>query len=67
MSDTRTVEIESTPAFSGALLGAIAPLWTDQMRAAGGSYALPISVYAALALAAAPLVASVRPSKADAG
>ena len=50
-----------------SLLGALAPLWTDQMRAAGGSYALPISVYAALALAAAPLIASVRPSKADAG
>ncbi|NYI23202.1 MFS transporter [Sphingobium indicum] len=50
-----------------SLLGALAPLWTDQMRAAGGGYGLPISVYAALALAAAPLIASVRPSKADAG
>ncbi|KEQ53954.1 MFS transporter [Sphingobium chlorophenolicum] len=49
------------------LLGAMAPMLTDQMRAAGGGYGLPIWVYAAMALAAAPVIALVRPSKADAG
>ncbi|AEG50749.1 major facilitator superfamily MFS_1 [Sphingobium chlorophenolicum L-1] len=48
------------------LLGALAPMLTDQMRAAGG-HGLPIWVYAAMALAAAPVIAMVRPSKADAG
>lgn len=50
-----------------SLVGALAPLWTDQMRAAGGGYGLPVSVYAALALAAAPLIASVRSSQCEAG
>src|SRR3546814_17419831 len=40
-----------------SLLGALAPLWTDQMRAAGGGYGLPISFYAELSRAAAPLIA----------
>jgi MFS family permease len=49
------------------LLGALAPMLTDRMRAAGDGYALPILVYAALALTAAPIIALVRPSKGDAG
>ncbi|WP_176594978.1 MULTISPECIES: MFS transporter [Sphingobium] len=67
------VEAEAFPRLLGlntaiiSLLGALAPLWTDQMRAAGGGYGLPVLVYAALALAAAPVIALVRPSKADAG
>ena len=67
------VEADAFPRLLGlntaiiSLVGALAPLWTDQMRAAGGGYGLPISVYAALALMAAPIIAVVRPSKADAG
>ncbi|WP_230461240.1 MFS transporter [Sphingobium sp. CAP-1] len=45
-----------------ALFGAAAPVLTDQMRAPDGSHALAIWVYALLALAAAPLVALVRPA-----
>nr|WP_255326300.1 MFS transporter [Sphingobium sp. EM0848] len=50
-----------------SLMGALAPLWTDQMRFASGGYALPVLVYAALALAAAPLVALIRPSERETG
>lgn len=67
------VEAEAFPRLLGlntaiiSLVGALPPLLTDQMRAAGGGYGLPILVYAALALIAAPVIALVRPSKADAG
>lgn len=46
---------------AGSLIGSLAPLWTDQMREVSGGYGLPVLVYAALALIAAPIIALVRP------
>jgi MFS family permease len=45
-------------AISG-LIGALAPWATDLLRGAGGSYAVPMLLYTALALAAAPFIALV--------
>ncbi len=44
-----------------SLIGSLAPLCTDQMRAVHGGYELPVLVYAALALAASPIIALARP------
>ena len=49
-----------------SLVGALAPAWTDQLRAWSGGFDLPIWIYAALALIAAPLVASVRIGRSEA-
>jgi MFS family permease len=43
-----------------SLIGALAPWLTDMVRGAGGSYDVPMLLYAALALAAAPFIALVR-------
>ncbi|WP_375196400.1 MFS transporter [Sphingobium sp.] len=50
-----------------SLIGALAPVWTDLMRQAGGGFRLPVLVYAALALLSAPLIALLRPSNAKTG
>nr|WP_245405686.1 MFS transporter [Sphingobium sp. Sx8-8] len=50
-----------------SLVGALAPVWTDQMRQMSGGYTLPVLVYAGLALAAVPLIALAAPSKAQTG
>jgi MFS family permease len=47
------------------LIGALAPVITDRLRATGGGYDLPLLFYAGLALAAGPILLLVRPSKAD--
>ena len=44
-----------------SLVGAIAPAWTEQLRESSGGFALPIAVYAALALLAVPFIAAARP------
>ncbi|WP_232307505.1 MFS transporter [Sphingobium chungbukense] len=46
-----------------SLVGALAPIWTDWMHLASGGYDLPVLIYAAMALAAAALVALIRPSE----
>jgi len=46
-----------------SLIGSLAPFCTDQMRAASGDYVFPVLIYAALALAAAPIVALARHSR----
>ena len=49
-----------------SLVGALAPAWTDQLRGWSGGLDLPIWIYAALALLAAPLIASVRVGRSEA-
>lgn len=44
-----------------SLVGALAPVWTEQLRAWSGDLGLPIWIYAALAVAAAPFIVAVQP------
>ena len=48
---------------AASLIGALAPLLTDQLRGTGGSYIMPVLLYAVLALTASLCLALQRPDR----